>query len=61
MFQFLLRVRALDRLGFAKPFRLAFLVFFVGALIAGVIYAGSVFRSLDERIHDPHVHAHSTH
>ena len=43
MFWFLLRVKALNRLGFTKPFRVAFLIVFVGALIAGLIYSYVVF------------------
>ena len=55
MFWFLLRVKALNRLGFTKPFRVAFLVVFVGALIAGLIYSYVVFSALNERSHVPHV------
>jgi len=60
MFWFLLRVKALDRLGFTKPFRVAFVIVFVGALIAGLIYSYVVFSALSERSHVPHVqHNHS--
>jgi hypothetical protein len=60
MFRFLLRVRALNRLGLTSPIRVMFLVIFVGALIAGVAYACVVFNVLNERSHSPNVHAHST-
>ena len=36
------------------------LVFAVGVLIAGVIYAIAVFRAISERSDGHHVHAHST-
>ena len=39
-----------------KPIRLALVVFAIGLVIVGVIYAGIIFRALNERNHDPHVH-----
>jgi len=60
MFEYLLRVKALHRLGMGRPFLAAFIAIFVGAVIAGVIYACVVFHSVNERSHPPHVHAHSS-
>jgi hypothetical protein len=61
MFDFLLRVKAMQRLGLSGPFRYMFLILFVGCLVAGLIYAYVVFNVVRERSHAPHVHAHSTH
>jgi hypothetical protein len=60
MFWYLMDVLAL-KLGLARPLRYLFLLFLVGCLIAGIIYAAAVFHAVSERSHDPHVHAHSTH
>jgi hypothetical protein len=32
----------------------------IGVVVAGLIYASVVFRSVTERSQSPHVHAHST-
>jgi uncharacterized protein (DUF2062 family) len=37
------------------------ILFFVGVLIAGLIYAFVVFHAVEERSQPPHVHARSTH
>lgn len=60
MFEFLLRVKALHRLGMGRPFRAMFLLLFIGALIAGLIYTVVVFHAISERSHAPHVHTSST-
>jgi hypothetical protein len=36
------------------------ILFVIGVLIAGLIYACMVFRAVSERSHAPHVHAKST-
>jgi hypothetical protein len=36
------------------------ILFVIGVLIAGLIYACVVFRATSERSHPPHVHAHSS-
>jgi len=61
MFQFLLRVRALNRLGLTNLFRVALLVFLAGTLVAGLTYACVVLNALKERSHSPHVHTDSAH
>ena len=46
----------------AQPFVRPLLVLFViGVLIAGFIYACVVFRAANERSQVPHVHAHTAH
>ena len=61
MFQFLLRVRALNRLGLTNPFRVVLLVFLVGALVVGVTYACVVLNAVKERRYTPHVQTSSAH
>ncbi len=61
MFWYLMDVLALKKLGLGRPLRYLFLLFLVGYLIAGIIYASAVFHAVSERSHDPHVHTHSTH
>lgn len=61
MFEYLLRVKALHRLGMGKPFRAVFIVVLIGAIIAGMIYAFAVFQAVSERSQSPHVRTHSTH
>jgi hypothetical protein len=56
MFQFLLRVKAMHRLGLAKPFGILVLLVLAGALIAGLIYAFTIFNVATERNRAPHVH-----
>jgi len=54
-------VLALKKLGLARPLRYLFLLFLVGCLIAGIIYAAVVLHAVSERSQTPHVHTHSTH
>jgi hypothetical protein len=61
MFWFVIDVLALRRLGLSRPFRYVLLAFFVGCLIAGIVYASVVLNAVNERSHVPHVHTHSTH
>lgn len=56
MFTFLLRVKAMHRLGLARPFRYILLAVLVGCLVAGAIYAYVVLNAVQERSHHPHVH-----
>lgn len=60
MFWFLVDILTLRRLGLGKPFRYAILLLVLGAVIAGLIYTGVVFKAVSERSQSPHVHAHST-
>ncbi len=43
---------------FVRP---VLVLFVIGVLIAGLIYACVVLRAVSERSHAPHVHANSTH
>ena len=61
MFWFIIDVLALRKLGLSRPFRYILLVFFVGCMIAGVIYAGVVMNAISERSNNPHVSTHSSH
>ena len=47
--------------GLSKIMRPLLLLFIVGVVIAGFIYAAVVFKAVSERNNSPHVHAHSTH
>jgi hypothetical protein len=60
MFTFLLRVKAMHKLGLARPFKYILLVLFIGCVIAGFIYAAVVIHAVNERSQSPHVHAHSS-
>lgn len=37
------------------------ILFGIGVVVAGLIYASVVFRAVNERSQAPHAHAHSTH
>ena len=37
------------------------ILFAIGFIIAGIVYAGVVVKAVSERSHSPHVHAYSTH
>ncbi|HEX5283820.1 MAG TPA: hypothetical protein VFW30_06865 [Bryocella sp.] len=61
MFWFIIDVLALRKLGLSRPFRYILLIFFIGCMIAGVIYAGVVMKAISERSNNPHVSTHSSH
>jgi hypothetical protein len=61
MFTFLLRVKAMHKLGLARPFKYILLVLFIGCVIAGLIYTYVVLNAVRERSHSPYVHTHSPH
>ena len=60
MLRFVLDVLLLRKLIESRSARTAIFIFFLGAVIAGFIYAFVVFRAVSERSHSPHVHAHSS-
>jgi len=64
MWNFLVALGAGSAIGKTKTARRFWkpvvILFFVGVLIAGLIYAYVVFHAVSERSHTPHVHAHST-
>ena len=47
--------------GLSRVIRPLLLLFLVGVVVAGFIYAAVVFKAVSERSNSPHVHAHSTH
>ena len=61
MLRFVLDVLLLRKLIESKSVRIALLIFFLGALACGFIYAYIVFHAISERSQAPHVHTHSTH
>ncbi len=60
MFWLFIRIRALQRLGIAKPARYIILVLLIGCIIAGLIYAAVVLQAVNMRSHASYVHAHSS-
>ena len=61
MFEYLIDIILLRRLGLGPFFRLIVLLLLIGIVVAGLIYAAAVFHAISERSEQPHVHAHSTH
>jgi hypothetical protein len=65
MWNFLVALGAGSALGRSRTVRRVWkplvVLFFLGVLIAGFIYAAVVFKAVSERSNSPHVHAHSTH
>ena len=61
MFRFVLQVAFIRRVLQMRFVRYALVVLFLGALIAGVIYARVVFNALDERSPSSDDHTHSSH
>jgi hypothetical protein len=61
MLRFVLDVLLLRKLIESRSARMALFVFFLGAVIAGFIYAFVVFRAVSERSNTPHVIPHSSH
>ena len=49
------------KLRWPRWFSFLLVVFFIGALAAGMIYAIVVFHAISERSEPHHVHTHSTH
>lgn len=60
MLRFVIDVLLLRNLIESRTARVFALVFFLGLLCAGFIYAYAVFGVVAERSESPHVHAHST-
>ena len=59
MFWSVVVVLTFRRLGLGRPFRYAILIFLVGAIIAGIIYASIIFHAVAERSNASHVQQHS--
>ena len=64
MWNFLVALGAGSAIGKTKTARRLWkpvvFLFFIGVLVAGLIYAYVVFHALEERSQPTHVHAHST-
>lgn len=61
MWTFLFSFLFLRRLGLSKPIRYVLAVFMIGLIIVVLIYTATLFLTLEERTHAPHVHTHSSH
>ena len=61
MLRFILDVLLLRKLIESRSTRMFLLVIFLGALIAGFIYAYVILNAVYERSQTPNVHVHSTH
>ena len=57
---FWLAVISDGRLRWPRWYKTVLAIFFVGVLLAGLIYAFIVFRAVSERGNPPHVHAPKT-
>jgi hypothetical protein len=58
MWNFLLAFFSAQAVGRSRVIRLILLTFFLGALIASVIYTAVVFEAVMQRSNSDHVHAH---
>lgn len=61
MLRFILDVLLLRKLIESRSARIAILVFLLGVVIAGFIYAFVVVKAVSNRSQVPHVHANSSH
>ena len=57
MFRFVLQVAFIRRVLELRIVRLALLVTFLGAVVAGAIYTYVIFQAVAQRSHSPHVHS----
>ena len=60
MLRFVLDVLLLRNLIESRSVRVMFLVFLLGALISGLIYAYVFLNAANKRSHSPHVYSHSS-
>lgn len=61
MFRFILQVAFIRRVLRLRIVRLALLLIFLGALVAGAIYTCVIFQAVVQRSHSPYVTPHSPH
>jgi hypothetical protein len=59
MFRFVLQVAFIRRVLQLRIVRLALLVIFLGAVVAGAVYTYVIFQAVEQRSHSPHVHTSS--
>ena len=57
MFRFVLQVAFIRRALELRIVRLALLVIFLGAVVAGAIYTYVIFQAVEQRSHSSHVHS----
>jgi hypothetical protein len=60
MWNFLLAFFFTRAVGRSRVLRILLLLLFLGALLAGLIYASVVFKAVMERSHPNHVYTHSS-
>ena len=61
MFEYILGILLLRRLGLSRPLRYAFLAVLGVLLVVVSIYTANLFLTLNERTGVYHVHTHSSH
>ena len=61
MWQYILGILLLRRLGVARPLRYFFLSVLAILSIIVLVYTANLFLTLEQRTSAPHVHTHSSH
>ncbi len=61
MWQYIVGILLLRRLGLTRPLRSVFLLVLAVLSIIVLIYTADLFLTLEERTSAPHVHSHSSH
>lgn len=61
MWQYILGILLLRRLGLARPLRIFLLSVLAILSIIVLVYTANLFLTLEQRTSAPHVHAHSAH
>lgn len=61
MWNFLLGFLFARATGISRVIRPLLVLVLFGVLVAGIVYAFSVFKAVNQRSHGPHVHASGTH
>ena len=60
MFRFVLQVAFIRRVLQLRIVRLALVLIFLGAVVAGAVYTYVIFQAVEQRSHSPNVHTHSS-
>ena len=60
MFRFVLQVAFIRRVLQLRIVRVMAVLIFIGAVVAGTIYAYVIFQAVTQRSHSPYVHTSST-
>lgn len=61
MWQYILGILLLRRLGLTRPLRYLFLTVLTVLFVVVLIYTANLFLTLEQRTSPHHAHAHSTH